>query len=202
MTDANGEARVLGDGVLVLITMIWGFTFVAVKDAVAKVPVFTFLAMRFGLAVLVLAGIMAWERARDSQEAGGSSPGGADPVQRTPWWGSAWPGLLTGLFLFAGYALQTVGLQYTTPGKAGFITGLSVVLVPVLDALAFRRPQQPAALAGVGLAAGGMALMFLEPTDLAVRRGDVLVLLCAIAFAAHVTAVARGSRRGRPARFS
>lgn len=171
----------MADSALLFITMLWGLTFVAVKDAVAAIPVFTFLALRFGLAALVLAGVLAWQRA------GRRPPAGRSQGVRL--------GLLTGLLLFAGYALQTLGLQYTTPGKAGFITGLSVVLVPVLDALAFRRPQDRTALAGVALAAAGMALMFLEPADLAVRRGDLLVLGCALAFGAHVTAVAHFGRR-------
>ncbi|HEY8498146.1 MAG TPA: DMT family transporter [Limnochordales bacterium] len=190
----DGPPRLVADGALLFITMLWGLTFVAVKNAVAAVPVFTFLALRFGLAAPVLAGVLAWRRAGRPprgrgepvpEEGGGLLAGGR----------GARLGLLTGLLLFAGYALQTLGLQYTTPGKAGFITGLSVVLVPVLDALAFRRPQDRTALAGVALAAAGMALMFLEPADLSVRRGDLLVLGCALAFGAHVTAVAHFGRR-------
>lgn len=196
----DGPPRLVADGALLFITMLWGLTFVAVKDAVAAVPVFTFLALRFGLAALVLAGVLSWRRTGwrrtgpppRGREAAGPEEGGGPPAGGGR---GARLGLLTGLLLFAGYALQTLGLQYTTPGKAGFITGLSVVLVPVLDALAFRRPQDRTALAGVALAAAGMALMFLEPADLAVRRGDLLVLGCALAFGAHVTAVAHFGRR-------
>ena len=198
--------------------MLWGLTFVAVKDAVASIPVFTFLSLRFGLAALTLAALVTWQGARRRRAefgrhagipsygcrggAGRGDEDGVAPVTERPTAQTARLGLLTGVLLFTGYALQTLGLQYTTPGKAGFITGLSVVLVPVLDALAFRRPQDRVALVGVALAAAGMALMFVEPADLSVRHGDLLVLGCALAFGAHVTAVAHFGRRVDPVNFT
>lgn len=171
-------SRLVADVTLLLITMTWGFTFVAVKDAVAQIPVFSFLALRFGLAALTLGGTLA--------VTGREGLDGLRPALL--------PGLGTGLLLFAGYALQTLGLQYTTPGKAGFITGLSVALVPVLDRLLYGRRQPGAALMGVALAVMGMAVMFVEPAEISVRRGDWLVLGCALAFGAHVTVVAHAGR--------
>lgn len=211
-TAAPGAARpgvhLVADGALLLITVAWGATFVAVKDAVASVPVFTFLTLRFGLAGLVLGAWLAARRAmgrRGAAPAGGGAkrPGRPGPTSRLAVMArGAGPGLAAGGLLFAGYALQTLGLRFTTPGKAGFITGLSVVLVPILDALVFRRPQERAAVLGAVVAAAGAAAMFAEPADLAVRRGDLLVLGCAAAFGGHVVAVGRLGPRSDAAGFA
>jgi len=86
-------------------------------------------------------------------------------------------GALIGLALLAGYAFQTLGLQYTTASKAGFITGLSVAIVPLLSALMLRQRPRYAALVGVA-------------SELQrISEGDVLVLLCAVSFALHIVAV-------------
>ena len=93
--------------------------------------------------------------------------------------------MLLGVALFAGYAFQTAGLHLTTPAKAGFITGLSVVIVPLFAALILRQPPGRNAWLGVGLAVVGLAFLTLQP-GLQVAPGDLLVLACAFAFAAHI----------------
>src|SRR5205823_503163 len=101
---------------LVCVAAIWGATFVTVKNAVAHAPVFEFLALRYALAGVVLTA-MFWRQViglgRDGLLAG----------------------LLAGGFLFAGYAAQTIGLQYTRASNAGFVTGLFVVIAPILSML-------------------------------------------------------------------
>jgi drug/metabolite transporter (DMT)-like permease len=157
----------VADLALLGVTAIWGSTFVLVKNAVSSYPVFAFLLLRFGLAVLVLAPLALSGhrhfRARD-----------------------LWAGAVVGVFLFAGYALQTLGLKQTEAAKAGFITGLSVVLVPVLVAVIWRKMPPWQALLGTLLATAGLALLTLNP-NLTISRGDALVLGCALAFAAHIT---------------
>ena len=164
-------SRWQADCTLLLITLIWGWTFVVMKNAIAQVPVFSFLAVRFGLALLTLAPFV-WPKLA----------------------GLTWPqirgGLITGLFLFAGYSFQTLGLQYTTVAKSGFITGLYVVLVPVLSTIFLRRAPRRAAVLGLGMAAVGLARLSLGP-ELGVGLGDFLTLLGALGYAGHVTAVAR-----------
>ncbi len=178
--------RVRADLALLGVAAVWGATFVMVKDALGSVGPFTFLGLRFTLATLLLAPLLlsgrrqaAWRR----------------PVVAA--------GLLAGFALFAGYAFQTVGLQFTTPARAAFITGLSVVIVPLLAALGFGRRVPGGAWAGVALAAAGLALLSLGPDLLAggppfaaeTALGDLVVLGCAGAFAVHLVLVGHFSPR-------
>jgi drug/metabolite transporter (DMT)-like permease len=190
---AARRRRLLADGALLLICLIWGSTFVVVKEAVAQVPALTFLALRFALAFAVLAGVF-----------------GRDIV--AGWRGLAGPGLVTGLFLWGGYSFQTAGLMFTQASRAGFITGLSVVFVPVLTGLVLRESLPWRTAAGVGLALGGLGLLFLSPEagpaagnpgagivagaaaeGASALLGDALVLACAVFFALHITALGRYS---------
>lgn len=155
-----------------------------VKEAVAAFPVFGFLALRFALAWMALLPLWVWVRRGQGSE----GPAGG----RARHWAR---GALIGCFLFAGYAFQTAGLQYTTASKAGFITGLSVVLVPLFSAIVLRRPPSRWALLGVGLATVGMFLLSWGG-DWRVGLGELLVLGCAFSFAAHITAVGAFAPKG------
>ena len=107
-------------------------------------------------------------------------------------------GILAGLALFAGYAFQTVGLQYTRASNAGFVTGLFVVFAPLLAAAFLRRPPGLGPAGGVVLATVGLALLSLTNT-LHVRRGDVIVLFAAVAFAVQIVVLARSAPHHSPA---
>jgi len=132
-------------------------------------PVYAFLSLRFALAAVMLF-VLFGRRLR---------------ALHPRMFGA---GMAIGLFLFGGYAFQTVGLQYTSASKAGFITGLSVVIVPCLSGLLIKRMPERQALLGVALATVGMALLTLE-RDLSPSRGDLIVLGCAFCFALHIMAV-------------
>ncbi|MBC7234341.1 MAG: DMT family transporter [Chloroflexi bacterium] len=168
------------DLLLLLVTLIWGSTFTMVKNAVSDYPVLPFLALRFALATLALLPL-GWRRLRSLGWRG---------------WGA---GALIGLFLFAGYALQTMGLQYTSASKAGFITGLSVVIVPILSTVVLRPAQRPNAssILGVLLATVGLALLSLTQ-ELNITRGDLLVLFCAFSFALHIVSISAFAPRHDP----
>lgn len=156
---------------LLLVALIWGGTFVMVKEAVNDFPVFAFLTLRFSLALVALMPF-CWQRLL--------------AIKRK----QAVAGLLTGLFFFAGYAFQTLGLRQTSASKAGFITGLYSVIVPLLSTLVFRQRPSGSALAGVALATVGLGLLSLRG-NLTVAPGDLLVLIGAFGFAAHILAVGR-----------
>jgi drug/metabolite transporter (DMT)-like permease len=151
------------------ITLIWGSTFVVVKRALEDVSALLFLGLRFGLASVALS--LVFRRLQDK-------PGD----RRTLLVG----GTVTGAFLFGGYLFQTLGLKYTTPSKSAFITGLSIVMVPLLSATIERRQPMAAEVAGILTAACGMALMTLGGEALWIGKGDLLTLFCAVAFAFHI----------------
>jgi drug/metabolite transporter (DMT)-like permease len=169
----NGLERAWrADLALVFITLIWGSTFVVVKQALADSSTVLFLALRFSLAALSLALVF---RPLPSKFA---RPG---PLLAG--------GALTGLFLFAGYVFQTLGLRLTTPSKSAFITGLSIVLVPALSAVVRRKAPHPSEALGVVIATVGLALMTLPGESLRIETGDLLTLVCALAFAGHILMV-------------
>lgn len=161
------------DATLALIALIWGSTFVLVKNALDAIEPMTFVGWRFWLASVFLV-ILFWRRMRGLTR------------------GEALAGGLIGIWLALGYIFQTIGLQTTTSAKAGFITGLSVVIVPVLATLLLRRPPGRGAVAGIVAATVGLGLLSLD-RDLSVQSGDLWVLGCAFAFALHIVTVSRYS---------
>jgi drug/metabolite transporter (DMT)-like permease len=158
---------------LLACSFFWGVTFVVVKDALADISVFGYLAARFLLGALP----MVWIYRRDLRN-----------LTRD----EAWAGVQVGLFMAGGYAFQTAGIARTTPSKAAFITGLSVVLVPVFLAVFWRK--KIGAWAWSGAAASFVGLYFLTvPVEgfLNLNRGDVLVMGCAVLYALQIIYIAR-----------
>jgi drug/metabolite transporter (DMT)-like permease len=162
-------SRRKADLALAFNTLVWGATFTLVKSALRDISPLLFLALRFSLATAALTGLwlLGW-RAPNSEPR------------------AVRGGILIGVVLFSGFLLQTLGLQLTTPPKSAFLTGLSSVLVPLLGALVYRSRPQASELLGVLVATGGMALMTLQGPFSSVGRGDLLTLLCAVAFAGHI----------------
>ncbi len=157
---------------LIGVTVIWGTTFVMVKNALLEVSTILFLTMRFGLAAAVLTAIY-WNK-----------------LNRR----GIRPSILAGALLFAAYVFQTMGLELTTPSKSAFLTGLSIPMVPLASSLVYRIVPRLAEAAGVVVASFGMALMTLPEGSLAswgMNRGDILTTGCAVAFALHMIVVAR-----------
>ena len=166
---------------LVLVTAIWGITFVQIKDALELYPLFAFLAVRFAIAVATLA-VPAAPRLR-SLGARGSLAGAA----------------LGGL-LAAGYGLQTAGLERTTVSAAGFVTGMYVVLTPVFGLALFRiRPGRGVWL-GVALAVAGLAM--LSGVSAGSGTGDLLVLAAAALYALQIALMERLAPRYDPLAFT
>ncbi|MGB9780412.1 DMT family transporter [Caldanaerobacter sp.] len=159
------------DIVLTLVTMIWGSTFIIVKNAIQSLPVYNFLFIRFLLAFLLLAAIF-YKKLKKIDKS------------------TLMAASLIGTMLFLGYAFQTMGLLYTTASKSGFITGFSVVLVPILEAILLKRKPTRAATLGVVLAFIGLILLTTN-IDFRINIGDFLTLLCAFAFAMHIVLISK-----------
>src|SRR5258706_16026922 len=136
----RGMAAVKPLLVLIAVTAVWGVTFVQVKDAVALYPLFAFLGLRFAIASCTLA-VPAAARLRTLGRGGVAAAS------------------LAGALLGAGYVLQTAGLERTSVSSTGFVTGMYVVLTPLLALVLFRVRVGPVAWAGVALAAAGLALL-------------------------------------------
>lgn len=167
MTDRT--RRLLATLALVGIAAVWGTTFVMVRDAVSAYPVFSFLGLRFAVAtVAFIAMFPSSVRALDA--------------------GTIRAGLVAGVFLTAGYVLQTLGLApgMTTPGRAAFITGMFVVITPVMQALVLRRMPRWTAWVGVAAAVAGSWLLSGGGAGAGWGLGDTVVLLCAVAYSAHM----------------
>jgi len=166
---------------LLFVAFVWGSTFVVVQDAIQSLPPFIFNAVRFGLAGLFLLAVSFWKGAGGKGSVGKSVAAGA----------------ILGCCLFIGYTFQTVGLLYTTPAKAGFITGLSVVMVPLLSV--FFLKKRPGALSAAGSVFAGCGLYLLAAKDASgLSAGDLLVLICAVGFAFHIIITDRFAQQISP----
>jgi EamA-like transporter family. len=166
---------------LLIIVIIWGSTFALIKGVIDTIPPYTYLAYRFLLAALILV-VIFWKRLKRLN---------IMVLEK---------GSLIGIFLFLGYTLQTVGIKYTTATKAGFITGLSVVLVPIISHFFIKDKVSRSSVIGVVLAFIG--LWFLNYSgSFSFNLGDFLVLLCAFSFAMHIISVGLFGKKVRLCSF-
>jgi drug/metabolite transporter (DMT)-like permease len=159
---------------LVFVTAVWGVTFVQVKDAVAIYPLFAFLAVRFAIASATL----AFPAATRMRGLGRSGLAG---------------GAFLGLLLAAGYALQTAGLERTTVSSTGFITGMYVVLTPLIALVLYRSRIGVGAWVGVVVATAGLEM--LSGIHAGSVTGDLLVLAGAGVYSFQIVLMERYAPR-------
>lgn len=164
---------------LILITFIWGSTFVLIKAALRDIDPFYLNAIRNTLAILFLVAVY------------GKS-------LRNPSRGAVLWGIANGVLFAAGYEFQTTGLVYTTPSKSAFITGSSVVMVPLIMALIWRKMVRPWTALGVLMALFGLYLLSVPAGGLAafagINRGDLLTFGCALSFALQIVMIGHATR--------
>src|SRR5690348_800584 len=169
--------KVRVNALLVLVTIIWGSTFLVVQGAVRLTGPFTFLTMRFGIGALTLAVIFHKRLRRITR---------AEIVT----------GSIIGLFLFGSYAFQTTGLQYTTSSKAGFITGMYIPLVAILAVPMLRQKPTLGSMLGVIFSVAGLALISVNSScQFTFGLGEFLVMGCAIACALHIICISKFAPR-------
>jgi drug/metabolite transporter (DMT)-like permease len=151
---------------LLITTFFWGVTFTIVKEAIDRVDVFVFLSQRFLAAFLILIPVCLVRKRHFSLRA-------------------LKHGVLLGLFLFGSYAFQTLGLKFSTASNTGFLTGLNVVMVPVIGAFLYRQSIPRNVRWGVGFATPGLFLLCTNGTWM-LNKGDPLTIVCAACVAMHL----------------
>lgn len=161
-----------------LITMIWGGSFVIMKNSVDRIPPSYLLALRFSLGAVVMAAAF---------------PKSLKNLNRH----SLRAGIIMGIFLDLSYLFQTYGIKYTTASKNAFITALYVVLVPFFNWGITRKRPGANNIAAAGIAVAGLALLTLHGES-GINLGDVLTLLCGICFAIHMIFTDRFTERYDP----
>jgi len=169
---------------LAFCTLLWGSTFVVVKNSLDDSSVFVFLALRFTLAGVCMAVFR---------------PQVFRVLQRE----ETFAGARLGFFMFCGYAFQTAGLRYTTASNSGFITGSSVVLVPLILALFWGKRVTLWVYFGTIAAAAGLYFLTVPVTGVAhLNRGDVLTFFAALSYAVHIILVGDYAREHSAAALS
>jgi drug/metabolite transporter (DMT)-like permease len=176
--------RFAAEAALIGAALLYGITFPLVHDALDDITPFAYLLGRFGIATLILAPVAV------------SAFRTAGPDRRM----LVRAGLTAGVILFGGYATQTVGLQYTSPSTSAFITGLYVVITPVIESAISRRLPRPPVLAGIVIATVGLYL--LTGADVHLGRGEMFTLACAVLFAFHIVYIGAYANLLRPSHFT
>jgi drug/metabolite transporter (DMT)-like permease len=180
MLNTSLKNKLTGTLLLLLASIIWGFAFVAQSVGMDYIEPFTFSAIRSFIGALVLLPFIFMSGRKNKKSI-------AKTVDRK----AIFSGLICGIILFAATNLQQAGLQYTTAGKAGFITSFYIVLVPVAGIFLKKRTGLVTWIS-VGIALIGLYLIcFNAAAGLSLGRGDLLVLLCAFAFTGHILVIDR-----------
>ena len=178
------------DLLMLLAAAIWGFAFVAQREGMETMGPFLFNTARFFIGTVFLLPIV-WYLSKKKKVS-------TDKETSTK---KLWiAGIVAGLFLFTASSFQQVGIQYTTAGKAGFITGLYIFFVPLIGIFFGQRTGSGTWL-GAFIAVIGLYLLSINE-DFSIARGDLLQLICAVFFAAHVLVIGYVAKRMDPLKLS
>lgn len=161
----------LAIGGLILVTVIWGGGFVASDMALGSMKPFQIMMVRFLLASVLMGMISMGQHKKEGK------------LEKRA--GAIKAGILMGIALFAGFALQIIGLQYTTPSKNAFLTALNVVIVPFITFIILKKKVGMKGIIGAIMSVIGVALLSLNG-NLTLSLGDGLTLLCAVGFAFQI----------------
>ncbi len=189
--------KMLGNILLLLTAMIWGTAFAFQRTGMEHIEPFSFGAARFALSAVVV-GVPALLRERKRARCTPPSGKEAERARRRD---TLRGGICCGCFLGVANMLQQAGLLYTTAGKAGFITALYILLVPILELLLFGKRNGARIWLAAAIGVAGLYLLCVTES-FSLSRGDAQVCLCALVFAGHILCCARFAGRGDPIAIS
>ena len=169
---------------LLLAATIWGFAFVAQSVGMDYVGPFTFNMTRNIIGGLVLIPCIFFFKKSSTSKTLENSTNSERNTHNLVWIG----GICCGLCLAVASSLQQIGIQYTTVGRAGFITACYIVLVPIFNLILFRKKCSPLIWFSVVLSVVGLYLLCMQGT-FALGKGEILVILCAVAFSVHILVI-------------
>jgi len=178
------------DLLMLIAAAIWGFAFVAQREGMETMGPFLFNGVRFLIGVVALSPVV-WYLSKKSQ---------SDHKPEVSTKKLLIAGTMAGLLLFTAISFQQVGLQYTTAGKAGFITGLYIFFVPLIG-LFFGQKTGSGTWLGATIALIGLYLLSIKE-DFSIAEGDLLQLICAVFFASHVLYIGYFAKRMDPLKLS
>lgn len=208
--------KALGNGLLLLTALIWGTAFVAQRTGMESIEPITFNAARMALSAVLIGGLALIMRAKRRNHGGSREEGTISekasealskdrPIKkaevktdtRTETANTVIGGILCGVFLSVASIFQQMGLVYTTAGKAGFITAMYMLIVPILGFVLFKKKNTWLVWLAVVLGIVGMYLLCITG-EFTLAYGDALVLVCAVTFSGHILCCDRFVRLGRP----
>jgi drug/metabolite transporter (DMT)-like permease len=182
--------EIRADLIMLLAAAIWGFAFVAQREGMETMGPFLFNTARFFIGTVFLLPIV-WYLSKKNK---------SQNNKETSTKKLLFAGFIAGLFLFLAASFQQVGIQYTTAGKAGFITGLYIFFVPLIGIFFGQRTGSGTWL-GAFIAVIGLYFLSINE-DLSIARGDLFQLICAIFFAAHILVIGYVAKSMDPLKLS
>ena len=184
--------QLIGSLILLIVAVIWGTAFAFQRMGTGVIGPMTFTASRMTLSAVAVGFVSFLIKDPDMADAAGSSARRRDTLTG---------GVLCGLFLVSATLFQQIGIAYTTAGKAGFITALYILLVPIISTVFLRKPSSWIVWIAVLLGLAGMYLLCMTE-GFSLARGDALVCVCAMLFTGHILCCDRFAGRGNPVRIS
>ena len=193
----SDNKRMLGNALLILTAMIWGTAFVFQRVGMESIEPITFNAARMALAAVAVGAVSAMPIASEKERLASYSAQQCARYQRDTIVG----GICCGAFLAAASIFQQMGVVYTTAGKAGFITAMYMLLVPVINFVFFKKRNSWIVWLAVLLGVAGMYLLCMTE-GFSLGRGDTLVCICAVLFSGHILCCDHFVKLGNPIRIS
>ncbi|MBQ7730127.1 MAG: DMT family transporter, partial [Spirochaetales bacterium] len=184
--------QLIGSLILLIVAVIWGTAFAFQRMGTGVIGPMTFTASRMTLSAVAVGFVSFLIKDPEMTDAAGSSARRRDTLTG---------GVLCGLFLVSATLFQQIGIAYTTAGKAGFITALYILLVPIISTVFLRKPSSWIVWIAVLLGLAGMYLLCMTE-GFSLARGDALVCVCAMLFTGHILCCDRFAGRGNPVRIS